>query len=320
MAKTKQVRLHGVSFPKQLNDALEMKEKQQPQHATAEQSSTLRERALLVRFSIGRWYGSGADEEIVGEIRAAKGATGEIGSFTKRLMKRQHLLEINQVTAESRRYHKQITMPWGDSGARILNVEAFREYKERMTTFESQFFAAVERFMQKYDQLVIAEKQNLQGLWRASDYPSAEEMRANFRYGLSVDVLPDVHDLRLHLSKEQAEEIRADIEQRTQLMMSEALHDVYERLRGEIADAKEKLDDPDKRLQTKMFGALQGIVALLPKLNITADPKLTALGREIQKELSATNVESLRDDTTARKQASAKAANLLDKIAALKKG
>lgn len=314
--RSKAKKLTGVQFPAALSGALEMKEKQAA--PTAMEEVTLRERALLVRFSIGRWYGSGSDEEVVNEIRAAKDATGEIGSFTKRLMKREHLAEINRVTAESRRYHKTLTLPWGESGQRILSVEAYREYKETMSKYEGEFFAAVERFMAKYDELVIAEKKNLGELWKASDYPTPEAMREHFRYGLIVEVLPSTHDLRLQLSQAHADEIKREQEQRLHATLHHAVTDIYERLREEVAEAKAKLDDPDARLQGKMFGALSGVIALLPKLNIAHDPKLTALGRELQKELIALPVDEMRKSTTARQSASHKAQKMLDAINILK--
>lgn len=310
-------KLAGVRIATSLDEALNDPAATAP---SAEQESSLRERALLVRFSIGRWYGSGADEQVVNELRDAKGATGEIGSFTKRLMKREHLAGINRVTSDARKYHKAMTMPWGESGERVLSVEAFREYKEAMTTFEASFFKEVAAFMKKYTALVEAEKANLADLWKQSDYPSEEEMRENFRFGLAVDVLPSAKDLRLNLSEAHAAEIRKEIEQRMHESLVGALGDVYGRLAEHVKNAKEKLDDPEGRLQSRMFDGLQEVIALLPKLNIAGDARLTALGRELQKELVALPVAELRDDPVKRKGASEKAANMLGAIEALKKG
>ncbi len=317
-AKTK--KLSGIMLPA-IDEALEleMKTKEQAQVAqTAEQESSLSERALLVRFSIGRWYGSGADEQVVNEIRNAKEATGEIGSFTKRLMKREHLAEINRVTSDARRYHKTMTLPWGESGQRVLSVEVYREYKEHMTKFEADFFKAVEAFVAKFPLLVEEEKRNLRGLWRAEDYPSAEDIRGYFRFGLAIDTLPRTHDMRLKLSKEQAEEIRVEIEQRMHGQIVGAVSEVYDRIAEELRGAKERMDDADARLQGRMFDGLKEVLTLLPKLNILKDPRLTQLGRDLQKEMATVSVDALRDDPAVRKQTSAKAGKMLDAIAKLK--
>lgn len=308
-------KLQGVQFPQ-----LEMKEQPKPQAPTALSESSIRERALLVRFSIGRWYGSGADESVVHEVRVAKEATGEIGSFTKRLMKRDRLGEINRITTEARKYHKIMTLPWGDSGNRLLAVEMFMEYKSRMTKYEQDFNIAVDNFLKQYLVFVEDEKKNLRGLWKASDYPDVEAMRSRFRFGLAVEPLPDASDLRIKLSKEQSEEIKHEIEERMRDSLHGALSDVYERIAEQIADAKEKLDASDPKLRTAMFGGLQELLALLPRMNLLKDPKLTALGAQIQKDLLSVPVDALKDSATQRASVSSKAGALLKNIAALQKG
>ena len=305
-------KLKGINVPAALEQALTQEVQ------SAEQESTLSERALLVRFSIGRWYGSGADEQVIHELRETKNARGEIGSFTKRLMKRERLAEINRVTNDARKYHKMMTLPWGDSGARVLGVESFREYKEQMTKFEAGFFAAVGEFLKVYPKLVEQERENLGGLWKAEDYPSVDMMRDSFRFGLAVDPLPRTKDLRLKLSAEHATEIRREVEQRLHESLVGAVGEIYDRISEEVKDAKEKLDDPDARLQNRMFSGLQQIVALLPKLNIMRDPRLLVLGRELTKELVSVPIDSLRDSASLRKATSNKASQMLNAIAALK--
>lgn len=319
MASKKAPKLSGMQVSASLQSMQKEQEQQAPALGANEQSSIV-ERALLVRFSIGRWYGSGADEQVVAELRDAKGATGEIGSFTKRLMKREHLADINRITADARKYHKSITLPWGEQNERLLLVDEYRAYKEEMTKFEQSFFTAVNQFMDKYLDLVKAEKKNLGDLWKASDYPSLEDMRANFRYGLAVDILHGGGDFRLKMSKEHAAEIKEELEKRLRESLHAAISDIYARLAKEVEEAKSKLDDPDARLQSKMFAHLQGVISLLPKLNIGNDPRITQLGRELQKELVELPVAELREEPVARKAASAKAAKLLGVIDALKKG
>jgi hypothetical protein len=274
---------------------------------------------VLVRFSIGRWYGTGTDEQVVDELREAKQATGDIGTFTKRLMKRERLLEINRITNDSRRFHKVLTLPWGDNKDRLLCVDAYKEYKKRMSAYEREFFGAVDSFIEKYDAAVLDERKRLGDLWRKDDYPTAEEMRARFRFGLTVDVLADTTDLRLQMSAEQAKEIKEGIEKRVHAEIKQAVGDIYTRLADEVTEIKGQLDDPDARLQGKMFNTIQEIVGLLPKLNIMRDPALTALGRDILKELTAVPASELKQPEE-RKKASAKAAGVLDMINRMKKG
>src|SRR5690606_11145816 len=111
------------------------------------------------------------------------------------------------------------------------------------------FFSAVDAFIEAYPRLVEAERENLGKLWRASDYPSADEMRASFRFGLAVEPLPRADDLRLRLSAEHAEEVRKEVETLTHERLSRAVSNIYDQLTEQVMIAKEKLDDPDARLQ-----------------------------------------------------------------------
>lgn len=310
----KQQKLSGLNFP-----AVEMREKKPEGVTTALDESSIRERALLVRFSIGRWYGSRADEDVVQEIRVAKGATGEIGTFTKRVMKKERLLAINRVTNMARKYHKIMTMPWGDSGSRLLPVELFIDYKSKMSDYEQQFRVEVEKFFKEYARYVEEEKKNLAGFWKASDYPAEATLRNNFRFGVQIDPLPDTNDLRIKLSKEQSAEIKREVEERLHESLSGTVADIYERIGEQIEKMKEKVDKTDN-LKATVFDPLREVLALLPRLNILRDPKITDLAMRVQKEILSNPVSSIKDSPKLRSDVSKKASAILTSIAALQKG
>lgn len=313
MARTQ--KLQGLNFP-----SIEMKEKKQPLGpASALDEHSIRERALLVRFSIGRWYGAAADDAVVHDVRTRAEASGDIGSFTKRLMKRERLIDIARVTNDSRRYHKLQTMPWSDPW-RLLPVESFLDYKNKMTGYEQDFNLAVDAFFKKYKTFVEDEKKTLGRLWKASDYPDENTLRARFRFGLAIDPLPDTNDLRIRLSKEQSEEIKREFEQRMRESLRGTVTDIYQRIGEQIEEAKGKLDSADSKLRTSMFDSLREILSLLPRLNILNDPNLNDLADSVRKDILIVPVSTLRDDPKARNSVSKKAAALLGSIAALQKG
>ena len=311
VSKKKAGRATGVKIP------TGGKEEAQAKPLQAFDESSLRERAVLIHFTIGRWYGSGADMAVVEEIRQAKEATGEIGAFTKRMMKRERLQEINAVTNAARRYHKLMTLPWGDGGARLLSSDVFVEYKKKMTAYEQDFNAAVENFLAQYPVFVKEEKKNLGALYRESDYPSAEDMRFNFRFLVAIDVIPDSKDIRVKLSAEQAAEIRKDVEARTHESLKAAVGSIYARIGDQLKEAKRKLDEGTVRVN--MFSGMQEVIDLLPKLNILNDPDLNRLGREVQHDLLSVDVGALKEDTSMVKATGEKAAKLLKSLDLLQK-
>lgn len=283
-----------------------------PTDVQADSSRSLHERAMLVRSTISRWYGTGADEEVVADLRKQHGATGEIGSFTKRFMTRDRLRKINAVTSDARKYHKQMTLPWGDSGMRLLNVAQFFEYKKKMSAFERDFYLAVEEFLQDYPKAVQDQKNRLQGMWRESDYPSIDAMRHRFRFSVLVEPLPTSDDFRVKLSAEESVELKREYENEMRSRMKGAVQDVFERVQETVGELQQKLSDPDASIRSTSFDALRKLVASLPQLNaVVQDPHITQLGREIAKDLLTLDPASIKDDVKARSTAKSKADSIL---------
>lgn len=283
-----------------------------PEVQEQDMSRSLHERAMLVRSTISRWYGTGVDEEVVAELREAKGATGEIGSFTKRYMTRDRLRKVNQVTAEARKYHKQMTLPWGDSGMRLLNVTQFFDYKRKMSAYERDFYLAVEEFLREYPAAIEAQRERLGGMWRESDYPSVEAMRHRFRFSVLVEPLPTSDDFRVKLSGDEAAEIKREYENEIRVRMKGAVKDVFERVQEAVQEVQEKLRDPNAGLRDSSFDALRKLVASLPQLNaVVQDPHVAQLGKEIAQGLLSVDPAVAKKDVAVRNTARQKADSIL---------
>lgn len=280
--------------------------------ATDKDTRSLRERAMLVRSTVSRWYGTGADEEVVADIAARAEAKGSVGSFTKRFMSRDRLSKINTITSEARRFHKQKTLPWGDSGARLLSVQSFFVYKKQMTSFERDFYVAVEEFLEGYPKFVQEEKHRLGKLWRQSDYPSVDQMRQRFRFSVLVEPLPTADDFRLDLSKEEQEEIKRDYDNEMRARLKVAVHDVFKRAEEAVTELREKLADPDSKLRPSSLEGLRKLVASLPELNnVLQDPSIAQLGKNIASDLLSVSMDTVKHDKQTRNQTKNKADAIL---------
>lgn len=274
-------------------------------------SGSLRERALLVRFSIGRWYGTGADEQVTSEVKSAAGATGDVGTFTKRFMSKDKLAQINAITSEARKFYKSITLPWADGGYRLLGADAFFEFKREMLTFEARFGAAVDDFLSRYPQYVEQERERLGRLFKDDDYPPADVLRGRYRFSLAIDALPSAEDFRVNLGAEEVERIKAEIEQRVNESVQQATSDIWERMQDAVSGIKERVED--NIIRDTLLVPLKELVALMPKLNITNDARLAELAKRAAEELLDIDPEELRGKKAApvRADVSKKADSLL---------
>lgn len=271
---------------------------------------TLRERAMLVRFSVGRWYGTGADDEVTAKVKRDAEAVGDVGVFTKRFMSRDALAQINAVTNEARKYHKRVTLPWFEK-VRILSVDIFFDYKKEMTAYQMRFEQAVEKFLLEYEELKGKEKQRLGKLYRESDYPSAAVLRKRFRYDLAIEPLPNADDFRVDVGREELERLRSEIEERVSESVHEATTDLWHRMYESVEHLREQLAKSEGAIRSSLFENIKEMVALLPKLNITRDPKLQAMSERVAKELLEVDVDAVRESAAVRSDVAKKADKIL---------
>jgi hypothetical protein len=276
----------------------------------------LSERAMLVRFSIGRWYGTGADNALLEEIKRDKEATGEIGTFTKRLMDKRHLARINKVTNEARAFFKEKTLPYDDGNLRLLSVEHFFDVKKKMASYERSFNLAVEEFLEGYTAAVKHEQRRLGRLWRESDYPSIDTLRERFRFELHFRPLEDADDMRVALPKEELDEIKREITEHVQRQVQSALTGLVERLRAMLEDIQRRMKTPGERLPTSMIEELRLLCRDLPGFNVTNDPALreaaTVLNAQFDAIGSSDEVAREPDKRKATEAAVGKALSALD--------
>lgn len=267
MGKTKKL-MKGASLLNLPDDAI----KPQQDNVGAR---PLSERAMLVRFSIGRWYGTGADNELLEEVRQAKEAKGEIGTFTKRLLDKRHLAKINRVTNEARGFFKLKTLPYDDGNLRLLAVEHFFEVKKKMTSYERQFNIAVEEFLSGYEKAVEGERHRLGKLWKPTDYPTIDRLRERFRFELHFRPLEDADDLRVNLPKEELDAIRKEITEAVAKNIEQALHGLVDKLRAMLEDVNRRMSTPGERLPTSMIEDLRALCRDLPGFNVTNNKALS---------------------------------------------
>ena len=273
---------------------------------------TLRERAMLVRFTVGRWYGVGADDQVTEEVRTKHSAVGEVGVFIKRFMSRSYLAKINAVTNDARRYSKAMTLPWGDGNTRLLASALYFEYKTAMTKYESEFTEAVNEFLKDYDGHIESMKTKLNGLFKDDDYPNEQQLRERFRFDLQLAPIPSAEDFRVDLGAEEMARVRRDIEQEVEVSLKGASREVWDNLYNRIEKLRERLKSSDKQVRSVLFDHLREDLALLPKLNLTNDPQLTAVGLRIQKEiLEGLDVGAMREDDAVRSEVAKKADGIL---------
>ena len=97
--------------------------------------------ALLVEFASSVWTARKLDKTATDEVVYNKrAASKDAARVNKHLLAGRNELELVQqhVTA-ARNYVYENTLPWSDSGIRLLPTAKFTEFNDRMGKFEEDF-------------------------------------------------------------------------------------------------------------------------------------------------------------------------------------
>src|SRR3990167_1626850 len=87
-------------------------------------------RAMLVDLTIHFWSSFGRDEKISDEVA---GKYNTEGNYNKRLISRDALKSLYAAYTLVSNTHKRLTLPWSNTGARIISSGLVIQYRDEMT-------------------------------------------------------------------------------------------------------------------------------------------------------------------------------------------
>ena len=287
-------------------------------------SSALASRAMIVSLSISQWSGHRLDREITDEVNRDHGAAADAGRFNKKLLPKEALADIVSVVSETRADFLKRTLPWMDNGSRIMAADAYMAHMSWIRSQSSKFDRAVDKFVAAYPGYVNDARVRLNGMFKSEDYPDAEILRGKFSVECKVLPVPSADDFRVNMSEAQAAIIRKDIEAQVTEATTSAVRDIYERV-AEVTrrmverlnaykPAQAKGDRSEGVFRDSLVENVRDLIAILPALNITGDPQLSAMVDKL-KPLAEHDASVLREDEAIRKDVAAEAQAILDSVA-----
>lgn len=279
---------------------------------------SLSSRGMLVDLTISYWVARAEDKKASRDAEFANDAQNGSGKFHKHLIniKAQTYRDVKETAREVRAWHYWNTLPWSNA-ARCLPSNNYLAYTDGLRKRIDAFNLAVDVFMDDIHHLTEEARVTLGKMFRETDYPSREQMRVKF--GIHVDIypLPDAGDFRAHLADDQVSAIKQQIEAGVKRSTELAMRDAWTRLHEQVAHMVERLSKPDALFRDTLVGNVRELCDLLPRLNLTDDPTLKAMGAEVKRRLGAHDAESLREDKHLRAKVAADAEALARKMAGL---
>lgn len=280
--------------------------------------------SMLVDLNISAWTGRKQDKKVAEEIDAAKSTKTKAGNYHKKLLAGTDKLDdIQKLVSAIRIWHYTQTLPWSDSGSRLLPMKNFFDYKATLSDYETQFADAVDVFIKEYPTLVSAAAFQLGDLFDADEYPDAEELRDKFKFRYVFLPVPDVGDFRVDVNEAHKNELQAQYESFYQNKLSEAMQDAWDRLHECLKKMSEKLADSQSPRTTKdgevraqifrdslVTNAVE-LCDLLTKLNVTGDPNLETARKQLEVVMAGVTPKDLREDDDLRLDTKARVDQIL---------
>ncbi len=274
---------------------------------------------MLVELRVSVYTGRRRDVATAKEVNDAKNAaSARATSVNKNLFADcQELEAITKHVSAARLLHYEHTLPWNDSGARLLPVVNLLRYKEEMRKMEEEYEVLVRRFVDRYDILVATMGFKLGSLFDRNDYPSALAIARKFRWGVEYMPVPMSGDFRLDVESTVQKELAASLNDSLTRRVSDCMNDVYSRLYKMLSHLSERLEPDDgttRRFRTTMIESALDTLDSLKYLNPLNDGKLENVRDQLVATLRGTNVESLRDREDHRAEIKSKVDTLLEQL------
>lgn len=264
--------------------------------------------AMLVELSISSWTGRKKDKMASKEITDAHGADAAVASVNKTLLSDcEQLRSIKQYIGEARNHvHYHMTMPWSDTGIRLLPTEMFFDYQNKITHYEGLIHAEVDSLIDDFEYQKAKASARLGTLFNADDYPTAEELREKFKFRVTYSSVPEAGDFRLDLPQEAMDIIKDQYESAYTDRIQQAMNDIWHRVHEALSNMSARLgyNDDGKALifRDSLVENAMELVDLMKKCNITGDSQMSAMADKLSDALLGVSPEGLREDPIFRDQ------------------
>lgn len=291
--------------------------------------------AMLVEVNASVWTARKLDRTTTDEVITRKNAASKAAArVNKHLLAGRNELEIiNTHVAAVRNYVYENTMPWSDSGLRLLPVAKFAEFNKRIKEEEDKYWALCRVFVDVYPSLITAQALQLGDMFRREDFPPADTIIHKFGFSVNYMPVPTAGDFRVDVGNEADQELRSQLAKLADQRVENAMNDVRNRLKDHLLHMSDRLsidvvNDAAKARQFRDSLVDNGfdLCEVVKGLNILNDPGLEAARASLERCLNniakrtkrtGTEVsiaDTLREDMAQRSAVKAQVDEILNKF------
>ena len=270
-----------------------------------ESAPSISSSAMLVELSISTWTGRKLDKQASQVVTTTNNASSGVANVHKKLLGDCAELDmIQKFVGNVRNEHYAMTMPWSDTGIRLLPTAQYFKYHRVMTDFVNSHKELITKFLNAYANRVADAQDKLGDLFRRMDYPSPDQIASKFNFNISYIPLPEVGDFRIDIGNEQKEVLQKSYTDYYSSQLSNAMNDVWTRLHKVLTNMSERLDYADKEtkkiFRDTLVTNVVDIVELLSVCNVTKDSRMESMRVSLDNALRGVTPDAFREDEVLR--------------------
>jgi hypothetical protein len=277
---------------------------------TPTEAPTLASSSMLVEVNISNWAGRKKDKRASADVTSANHADTGVASVNKKLLANSDTLKAIQthVTA-TRNIHANMTMPWSNSGLRLLPTAQYFKYSQAMSEMQNEFDKLVQDFLTSYNDEVVDVQLKLGDLFSRDDYPTVETLERKFAFRMNYMPLPDAGDFRVDIGNDALREVKEAYADFYAKQYNTAMNDVWTRLHTALTNMSERLDygskEDKKVFRDSLVGNVNDMIELLRVCNVTSSPQMAQMANRLEDAMSGVTPDGLREDDTFRAETKA---------------
>ena len=283
---------------------------------------SLQSHGVLIEVHISSYSGSSLDREASTETAQAKNSKASYANDAYRVNKvvynRDYLRPVSRISLGFYKWLRARSHEWA-RGVYLIKAESLHEVLTEYQKTKVKFNKALAHLnSDEQREVALQDYRDRAGTgFDESLWPSIDQINEKFQFSIDVEQLPDPQTsnaLIFKIGEQAADKIKQDTEKRLKKKAKQIAEETAQRIAEIVEKIQSTLSDQDAKFKDSLIGNLRGLVEIIDTLNITGDPEISAIKRDLQKGICTTDPQSLRDDPVKRKDTAKEAKRLLGKL------
>jgi hypothetical protein len=279
--------------------------------------------AMLVELNVSQWTARKLDRTVSDELVANKHAQDKGAARVNKhlLAGRSELEVITKFVTETRATVYNNTLPWSDSGIRLLPSAKFMEFNAKLQEAEDKFYGLVTEFVSVYPSLITAQAMALGNMFNRNDYPHPNDIEHRFRFNVNYMPVPSSGDFRVDIGNDAQEELRKKLSALADERVEYAMKDIKTRLLEHLKRMSDRLtidyiqgEAKPRVFHDSLLDGAHDLCEMVQSLNVTNDAQLSDARKALLKAIGNVDVKDLRKDVGARTEVKTQVDDILSKF------